>query len=165
MLTIRRARQTDIALIRCLAQEAFTATYREILSAEQLAYMLGWMYSPETLGREIAEGAAWFVAERDGEPCGYLSVKQEQAEVFHLEKIYLLPRFQGTGAGRELFGHAVAYIRSVHPAPCRMELNVNRQNKALRFYERMGMRKLREGDFPIGGGYYMNDYIMGLDIE
>ena len=29
---------------------------------------------------------------------------------------------------------------------------------------RMGMRKLREGDFPIGNGYYMNDYIMGLDI-
>ena len=30
--------------------------------------------------------------------------------------------------------------------------------------EYMGMRKLREGDFPIGNGYYMNDYIMGLDI-
>ncbi len=45
-----------------------------------------------------------------------------------------------------------------------MELNVNRNNKALQFYEHMGMRKLREGDFPIGNGYYMNDYIMGLDI-
>ena len=30
-----------------------------------------------------------------------------------------------------------------------MELNVNRNNKALQFYEHMGMRKLREGDFPI----------------
>ena len=39
-----------------------------------------------------------------------------------------------------------------------------RNNKALQFYEHMGMRKLREGDFPIGNGYYMNDYIMGLDI-
>lgn len=45
-----------------------------------------------------------------------------------------------------------------------MELNVNRNNKALQFYEYMGMRKLRKGDFPIGNGYYMNDYIMGLDI-
>ena len=59
----------------------------------------------------------------------------------------------------------IADIRSVHPAPCRMELNVNRNNRALHFYERMGMRKLREGDFPIGDGYYMNDYIMGLDIK
>ena len=46
-----------------------------------------------------------------------------------------------------------------------MELNVNRNNRALHFYERMGLRKLREGDFPIGDGYYMNDYIMGLDIK
>ena len=45
------------------------------------------------------------------------------------------------------------------------ELNVNRSNRAVRFYEKMGMRKLREGDFPIGDGYYMNDYIMGLEIE
>ena len=57
------------------------------------------------------------------------------------------------------------YIRSVHPGPCRMELNVNRHNRALHFYERMGMRVLREGDFPIGDGYYMNDYIMGLEIK
>ncbi len=35
----------------------------------------------------------------------------------------------------------------------------------LNFYERMGMRKLREGDFPIGNGYYMNDFIMGLEIN
>lgn len=46
-----------------------------------------------------------------------------------------------------------------------MLLNVNRHNtKALAFYQRMGMSKVDEGDFPIGQGYYMNDYIMGLDI-
>jgi hypothetical protein len=45
-----------------------------------------------------------------------------------------------------------------------IDKNVNRNNKALQFYEHMGMRKLREGDFPIGNGYYMNDYIMGLEI-
>ena len=92
-------------------------------------------------------------------------MQHEAEDLFHLQKIYVLPRFQGIGAGEFLFRHAVEYIRSVHPAPCRMELNVNRNNRALHFYERMGMRKLREGDFPIGDGYYMNDYIMGLDIK
>ena len=61
-------------------------------------------------------------------------------------------------------GEPCGYL-SVHPAPCTMELNVNRSNRAVRFYEKMGMRKLRESDFPIGDGYYMNDYIMGLEIE
>lgn len=45
-----------------------------------------------------------------------------------------------------------------------MELNVNRYNPALGFYQHMGMTKVREGDFPIGNGYCMNDYIMGMEI-
>ena len=45
-----------------------------------------------------------------------------------------------------------------------MELNVNRSNRAKGFYERMGMRVVREGDFPIGGGFFMNDYIMGMEV-
>ena len=44
-------------------------------------------------------------------------------------------------------------------------LNVNRDNtRAVEFYQRMGMRTLERGDFHIGHGYYMTDYIMGLDI-
>jgi GNAT superfamily N-acetyltransferase len=76
----------------------------------------------------------------------------------------VLPRFQGVHAGSFLFRKAIEHIKQLHPAPCRMELHVNRHNKAVKFYERMGMRKLREGDFEIGGGFYMNDYIMGLEI-
>ncbi len=164
-LTLRRATATDIPLICTLADEAFPATYGAILSPAQLDYMMEWMYSPESLARQFGERYAWFVAYAGDEPCGYLSVEREEEDLFHLQKIYVLPRFQGIGAGVFLFRAAIEYIRSVHPAPCRMELNVNRDNKALGFYERMGMRKLREGDFPIGNGYYMNDYIMGLEIE
>lgn len=164
-LTVRRAGEQDCALIRRLAGEVFPVTYRAILSPEQLEYMMEWMYSPENLRRQMAEqGHVWFIAASDGEPCGYVSVQQQGADLFHLQKIYVLPRFQGLGAGEFLFRHAVGYIRSVHPAPCRMELNVNRNNRALHFYERMGMRKVREGDFAIGNGYYMNDYIMALEI-
>ena len=97
-------------------------------------------------------------------PCGYVSVQPEGEDLFHLQKIYVLPKFQRMRLGGELFRTAVEYIRSVHPAPCRMELNVNRENGALHFYEHMGMRKVREGDFAIGNGYYMNDYIMGMEL-
>ena len=43
-------------------------------------------------------------------------------------------------------------------------LHVNRNNPALGFYKHMGMEKVREGDFPIGNGFYMNDYIMGIEL-
>ena len=100
----------------------------------------------------------------DGEAAGYVSVQQQGEDLFHLQKIYVLPYYQGAHCGSFLFREAIKYIKEVHPGPCLMELNVNRNNKALQFYEHMGMRKLREGDFPIGNGYYMNDYIMGLEI-
>lgn len=164
-LSLRQADAEDIPLLRRMAGEAFPATYRELLTPSQLDYMMGWMYAPEVLRREMDAGLAWFVASAAGEPCGYLAVERQADGVFHLQKIYVLPRFQGCGVGEFLFRHAVWYARSVQAGPCRMELNVNRRNRALGFYERMGMHRLRAGDFPIGGGYYMNDYIMGLEIE
>jgi hypothetical protein len=45
-----------------------------------------------------------------------------------------------------------------------MELNVNRENRAVGFYLRMGMHHARTVDVAIGDGYYMNDYIMALTV-
>lgn len=166
MFSIRKATTDDCNLINSLAALVFPATYQEIISAEQLDYMMEWMYAPAHIRRQMEEeGHVYFIAYLDGKECGYLSVQPQDGEEFHLQKIYVLPSFQGKHVGSYLFEQAVGYIKEVHPGPCIMELNVNRNNKALHFYERMGMRKLREGDFPIGNGYYMNDYIMGLDID
>lgn len=165
MFTIRKATVDDCELIHKMAKEVFPATYNEILSPEQLDYMMDWMYAPRNILKQMEEERhIYFIAYKDGEICGYVSVQQQEKDVFHLQKIYVLPHFQGTHCGSFLFKEAIRYIKEVHPEPCLMELNVNRNNKALQFYEHMGMRKLREGDFPIGNGYYMNDYIMGLDI-
>lgn len=164
MFACRKATEADIPLIRSLAGVAFPATYRELLSPAQLDYMMEWMYSEQSLREQLRGGHVFYIASCDGEPCGYVSVERQGERLFHLQKIYVLPRFQGCGAGAFLFRTAVAHVRALQPEACRMELNVNRGNRALRFYEHMGMRRLREGDFPIGGGFYMNDYIMGLDL-
>lgn len=163
MLTIRKATLDDCHLINELAAKVFPATYRELLSPEQLDYMFEWMYSPENISKQMTEsGHVYFICCLDNEPCGYVSVEQQDKDLFHLQKIYVLPDFQGHNIGKFLFKQAVSYIKQIHPGPCLMELNVNRNNKALKFYEHLGMVKLREGDFNIGNGYYMNDYIMGL---
>lgn len=166
MLTIRKATTLDCKLINKLAMVVFPATYKEIISSEQMDYMMEWMYAPENLRKQMEEeGHVYFIAFEENEPCGYVSIQQQEEQVFHLQKIYVLPHFQGAHLGSRLFDYAVEYIKKIHPSPCLMELNVNRSNKALHFYERKGMKKLREGDFEIGNGYYMNDYIMGLEIE
>lgn len=165
MFTIQKATVGDCDLINKMAKEVFPATYRDILSSEQLNYMMDWMYSIPQIQKQMEEERhVYFIAYKECEPCGYVSVQPQGEAVFHLQKIYVLPHFQGAHCGSFLFREAIKYIKEVHPEPCLMELNVNRQNKALDFYQRMGMKKLREGDFPIGNGYYMNDYIMGLEI-
>jgi hypothetical protein len=44
MFTIRKATTEDIPLIHKMAQEVFPATYADILSPDQLDYMMEWMY-------------------------------------------------------------------------------------------------------------------------
>jgi ribosomal protein S18 acetylase RimI-like enzyme len=165
MLATRKATGQEAERIYRLALRVFPDTYREILSPEQLDYMVEWMYAPAHIRRQMDEGQVYMILSKDGEDCGYAAVEQQGENLFHLQKIYVLPAFQGCRAGRFLFDEVVKYIREVHPEPCVMELNVNRHNRAFHFYRHMGMSLDREEDIPIGNGFYMNDYIMKLDIK
>ncbi|WP_300729909.1 GNAT family N-acetyltransferase [uncultured Bacteroides sp.] len=165
MFMIKKADIADIPVINKLAWATFPETYKDIISKEQIDYMMDWMYSPENLRKQMEEeGHIYYIAYEECEAAGYVSIQQEDKDVFCLQKIYVLPYYQKYHLGKELFKQAIKGIKEIHPEPCLMELHVNRNNKAIGFYEHMGMRKLREGDFEIGNGYYMNDYIMGLDI-
>lgn len=162
---IRKASIEDIPLIGEMAEVAFRDTYKEILSPEQMEFMMDWMYSPESLRTQMEEGNVFFVEEGQG----YASVRpdgrtEDGRPRFHLEKLYVLPRSQKSGMGRKLFERAAAEARSAAGGPCLLELNVNRHNPAVSFYEHIGMRRDRQGDFPIGNGFYMNDYIMAIDL-
>ena len=110
------------------------------------------------------------MAFEDGVPCGYVSVQYEGTdaggvEVFHLHKIYVMPDAQGRGVGLMLFQTVENHVREeILPRKARIELNVNKFNPAVNFYRHLGMRVLLEEDFPIGGGFYKTDFIMGLDV-
>lgn len=164
MFTIKKATTNDIQLINEMAQIVFPATYREILSKEQLDYMMDWMYSPKNLRKQMEEeGHIYYIAYKDGEAAGYVSIQPEGEHLFHLQKIYVLPRFQGCRLGKALFEQAVKAIKEIHPGPCEMHLNVNRNNKALQFYQHLGMEKVAEGDFHIGYGYYYERLYHGTE--
>lgn len=167
MLTIRKATLDDCQLIHEMAWRVFPQTYRDILTPAQNDYMMEWMYSLPNLRKQMTDdGHVYLLAydETTRQPVGYVSVQPQGKHLFHLQKIYVLPEWQKHHAGSFLFRQAVAYIRQIHPGQCTMELNVNRNNPAVTFYEHMGMHKSRQGDFPIGNGFYMNDYIMTMEI-
>lgn len=167
MASLRKATVVDIPLIHELGKRAFSATYKELLSPEQIEYMLNWMYAPESLLKQLTEeGHVYFILFEGETPLGYLSVQPEEIPgVYHLQKLYLLPEAQGKQYGSFMFRHAVSYIKATWQDAKRMRLNVNRDNtKAIDFYKRMGMYEIFNGDFHIGNGYYMTDYILELDL-
>lgn len=164
---IRKASTDDIPLIHDLAEIAFRDTYKDILSPEQMEYMMDWMYSEESLTHQMTVADHIFFIE-DGK--GYASFRfdghtDDDRELFHLEKLYVLPEYQKSGLGRRLFEKVLEEAASAASGDSyRIELNVNRNNPAVGFYEHLGMHKDRQGDFAIGKGFFMNDYIMAIDF-
>lgn len=166
-MQIRQATTADIPSIQALAEVTFRHTYKKILSPEQMEYMMDWMYSAKSLNEQMCEKGHRFLILTDDneEEVGYASFNKEgdqgSRQLFHLQKIYILPKMHGKGYGALLF-HAIEkeMLRLAYPSSVIFELNVNRNNSAVSFYEHLGMHKDREGDFHIGNGFYMNDYIM-----
>lgn len=92
MFTIRKATTADCALIQKLAQQIFPVTYKDILTPEQTDYMMEWMYSLDNIRKQMEEeGHVYFLAYEECEAAGYVSVQQQGEDLFHLQKIYVLP--------------------------------------------------------------------------
>ena len=90
MTDIRKATTEDIKLINELAWIAFPATYKDILTKEQIDYMMDWMYSPENLLKQMTEeGHIYYLAYSDNRPAGYVSIQKEGEDLCHLQKIYV----------------------------------------------------------------------------
>ena len=68
MFTIRQAQADDCLLINQLAANVFPATYKDILSQEQLEYMFDWMYAPQNIRKQMEEGHVYFIAYEECEP-------------------------------------------------------------------------------------------------
>ncbi|GAA4320348.1 GNAT family N-acetyltransferase [Compostibacter hankyongensis] len=159
MIQITGAATEDLPLIRQLAEIIWPPTFKDILSEEQMTYMLELMYNLEVLQRQAREGHTFLLLYADRHPSGYahFSAKDEPG-IYKLHKLYLLPALQGQGAGRKLLEGVCA--RAQRQGGTLLELQVNRHNKAKAFYEKMGFTVYRTADIPIGNGYFMNDFIM-----
>ncbi len=162
--SIRFADGEDIALIGYLAQQSWPQTYHNILAPPQIDYMMNLFYSPASLLRQMVELKHQFlIVEESEEPVGFAAYSAgAEPDVCKLHKLYVLPSQQGKGLGKLLLDFVANYVHA--QGAVRLQLNVNRQNQARLFYEKLGFRVIREEDIDIGENYFMNDYVMELDL-
>jgi N-acetylglutamate synthase-like GNAT family acetyltransferase len=126
----------------------------------QLNYMLDMMYSDDSLLNQMNNGHQFYIAEHDNDAIGFASVSKEANNACKLNKLYVLPKAQKTGAGKALLHKAIEYATALG-ANC-LYLQVNKQNNAQQFYSKHGFTIREAAVLEIGGGYIMDDYIMEL---
>ena len=161
-LVIRSADLDDISTIGYLAHKIWPETYKDILTPEQLEYMLQLNYSPAALEKQMRQHHRFIIAEINLEEVGFASFGALQDGNWKLHRLYVLTGMQGKGVGKALLEMVEEEVRTHNGA--HLLLNVNKKNKAIKFYESMGFQIEKEEVNDIGHGFVMDDFVMGKDV-
>lgn len=161
MTQIISATEAEFPIIRSIALKTWPVTFGSILSSAQIDYMLEMMYSIPALTEQVNQkGHHFLLFKEHNEYLGYasyeLNYKGQGKTKIH--KIYVVPEGQGKGVGRQLMDTitGIALKNNNHI----LSLNVNRDNKAIQFYQTIGFNKVGQEDIDIGNGFLMEDAIM-----
>lgn len=166
MIKIRKAKETDLPVIRRIAHEVWPVAYADILSPDQMQYMLEKFYEPESLLHQMKIlNHQFLIAHENDTPSGFASFSPlpNNHKIVHLHKLYVRIVNQGTNTGKELIHHILETIPKMGADS--LQLNVNRHNRAIGFYEKLGFAIINSEDIDIGNGYFMNDFVMEKRIH
>ena len=158
MFKIRKATIEDVQLIQRLAFQVWPQTYSRILSVEQINYMLDMMYSLSALRRQMEEKCEFIIIYNGKEPAGFASYQELKPTVWKLHKLYVLIAEQGNGTGRFMMNYIFDEIKKQGAKS--LELQVNKENLAKHFYQKLGFTQREMIKLDIGNGYFMDDYVM-----
>ena len=181
-IQITPAGLNDRDFIRSVSERTWPSTYGHIISQEQIDFMLDWMYSNDSLEKQMNMGCEFYIASiknEDGQwdAVGFCSVspddeKEEEenlniekvagAKAHKLNKLYVLPSAQGTGAGKVLLNKCIDVAKAAGSSS--LFLQVNKLNTAYTFYLKHGFIKEAEFKFDIGNGFFMDDFVMRLSF-
>ncbi|MBD2292126.1 GNAT family N-acetyltransferase [Anabaena sphaerica FACHB-251] len=167
IIKIEKLLDTDFDELRKVSQEIWYAHYSQIISIEQIEYMLNKMYGMEVIENEIYNlGIFYDKVVKGDQMVGYLSYGVEVKDNFNclkLHKCYLLPLLHGFGYGQIMLSHVCQKAKQMNLK--KIILNVNKRNeKGIKAYSRFGFEIIESKVIDFGGGFVMDDYIMGYDI-
>ncbi|PKF73634.1 GNAT family N-acetyltransferase [Chryseobacterium sp. PMSZPI] len=157
-----KATENNIPLIQDLARRSWENAYADILSKEQLEYMLSEMYSETELMNHLQNPNYQYYLIQDEENElyeGFIGYEYNyEGKTTKLHRIYLVPESKGKGFGKEALQFLNQKVTDY--GNDRIILTVNKNNVAKKFYESQGYRVYDEGVFDIGNGFVMDDYLM-----
>ena len=164
-ITLRPVSKTEYGKVREQAETIWPECYKDILSAEQIRYMLDMMYSEDAIADDVSEKIRYRFVMDDTEIAGFLAWGPliPDPPVAKLHKLYLLPGKQGQGVGTRVLELVKQQVKdTVYHF---LRLNVNRQNsKAIKCYEKNNFATIQRVNNDIGNGFFMTDYVMETEL-
>lgn len=143
----------DILLI---AEKTWKDTYKNIISKEQIDFMYDKMYSKASLNLQFDMGHQFAIAYSKELPVGFISFYIQENKIY-IPKLYVSKAYQGQGIGCKLLKYIFDFGKSEKIET--VQLNVNRNNKAVNFYQKIGFEIIESTDIAYYQ-YWLNDYIM-----
>ena len=166
-MKIITAEKVHIPAIQQIAEKSWNVAYRDILSPQQIEYMLDMMYSKTALEEQMLNLNHHFFLIGDGSAndfYGFISYEfnYNNEPKTKIHKLYMLPGKQGAGSGKLLIDAVASEAKAQNNNV--IGLNMNRKNNAHGFYARVGFEIVKTEDIDIGNGYLMEDYVLEKKI-
>lgn len=155
--------EDDIKKLAKLAKEIWEECFIDIISKEQIDYMVEKFQSEKAIKNEIEnENYLYYALAAGNEFIGYTAVAQQENKLL-LSKVYLKKEHRGRGYSSILLNKAeeVAVLKNLNS----VYLVVNKNNKkATEVYLNKGYKIKGERVKDIGNGFVMDDYICEKEL-
>ena len=152
----------DIKRIADLATVIWHEHFKTILSPEQIDYMVEKFQSYNAIKKAVTEdGYTYYMAEVDGDLCGYLGIHEEGEGVIFISKVYVRCDMRRRGIATQLLER----LQMDFPEGRKWYLTVNKYNYgSIAVYEKRGFKKVKDLVTDIGNGFIMDDYVMEKEL-
>lgn len=159
--------KTDAEKIAQMAADIWKAYYPEIITMEQIDYMLNKFYSKQALLEQIEAGQNFYLIKEDDIEYGFISISKKSENDYFIHKFYIYTNTQRRSIGSAIIEKLTKDISSQQTTVnFNLRLTVNRQNyKAINFYFKNQFRIESVEDFDIGNSYLMNDFVMVKHVK
>lgn len=150
----------EIGIVSELAKTIWTQHFAPIIGDAQVDYMLKRFQSRESIRAQMLYGYEYYLVTQEDESIAYFGlVPNVEDNKMMISKIYAKLDARGKGHGKRILRFTEK--RSLSMNIQTVWLTVNRYNKeTIDWYLRRGFIVTNEIKIDIGGGFFMDDYIM-----
>ena len=153
----------NIEKLAILASEIWHEYWVEILSKEQIDYMVDNFQSENAIKNQIEnENYIYFYIDNEAQNIGYIGLSKKQEYLF-LSKFYIKKDYRNKGIGTKVFEFIKDFANKNSYKKIQLTVNKNNTN-TIKAYKKWGFVVVNSVVTPIGNGFVMDDYIMEYNL-